>query len=351
LAKPFAYTIHGIVTVVSEVVLPELEPFRTAADLPAPTLRVYIGRDRRPAAIQSPNARRITYDEGRLGPLGFRVQIEIGEAVTVWASPLLRLSPHVLYTNVVEPILRWTFVEKGYALVHSACLAFGGRAIFITARTDTGKTTTLLRILSRQRRTEDTAAFVSDDLTLLSATGQVLTYPKPLTISSHTVHAINATNLPLGARLYLPFQSRIHSRGGRRAAHHMAQTRLPMATVNAYVQYLVPPPKFTVQALVPGVKMIERAQLAELFVIEREGGDVVRALESAEALDILMANCEDAYGFPPYRAIEAFLYTAHGKDLRVVERQIVASALASLPATLIRSQSSDWARQILATMA
>jgi len=31
---------------------------------------------------------------------------------------MLRYSPHVLYTNVIEPLLRWTFVKRGYALVH-----------------------------------------------------------------------------------------------------------------------------------------------------------------------------------------------------------------------------------------
>ena len=82
--------------------------------------------------------------------------------VDVIASPSLRYSPHVLYTNVVEPILRWTFVKKGYALVHCATIAFGDDAYMITARTDTGKTTTLLKILSHQRRDSDQAAFLSD---------------------------------------------------------------------------------------------------------------------------------------------------------------------------------------------
>jgi hypothetical protein len=232
--------------------------------------------------------------------------------------------------------------------VHSACIAFDDRAYFITAKTDTGKTTTLLRILNHQRRAADTGAFVSDDLTLLTPQGEVLTYPKPLTISSHTVHAINATWLPWAGRLFLPFQSRIHSRNGRKAAHYLAQTKLPMATVNAYVQFFIPPPKWLVTDLIPGVKMAERAQLAGLYVIEREGGDGVRALPGDEALDILMRNCEDAYGFPPYRAIEAFLYTSHGRDLRLTERDIVARALDNLPASLIRSQTSDWWREIVA---
>ena len=346
MANSFNYTIHEIVTIVSEVILPELEPFRTAEAIAAPTMRVQIGKDRRPASELAPDARRINYDEG-FGPLGFRVQIEMGKTITVWASPLLKLSTHVLYTNVVEPILRWTFVEKGYTLVHSACVAFGEQAYFITAKTDTGKTTTLLRILSRQRRTPDTGAFIADDLTLLSPQGEVLTYPKPLTISSHTVHAINTTGLSWPTRLFLAFQSRIHSRNGRRAAHYLAQTKLPMATVNAYVQFFIPPPKYYVQQMVPGVKLATRARLAGLFVIEREGGDVVKPLAGEEALDILMCNCEDAYGFPPYRAIEGFLYNAHGRDLRVTERQIVASALDSLPATLIRSKTSDWWQAIL----
>jgi dolichol-phosphate mannosyltransferase len=345
LANSFHYSVHDIITIVSDVVLPELEPFRAASTIETPGLRVRIGRGRRPAAEPTAGARCITYDEG-FGPLGFRAQIEIGQAITVWASPLLRLSSHVLYTNVVEPILRWTFVERGYALVHSACVAFEDKAYFITAKTDTGKTTTLLRIL----RATGAAAFISDDLTLLTPQGEVLTYPKPLTISSHTLHAINIQHLPLAQRLYLPFQSRIHSRNGRRAAHYLAQTRLPMATVNAYVQFLIPPPKYLVTELIPTAKMCRRARLAGLFVIERETEEVVRRLGSEEALDILMRNCEDAYGFPPYRAIEGFLYGAPERDLRVTERQIVTQALNGLPATLIRSQGANWAQQILDTV-
>ena len=49
----------------------------------------------------------------------------VGHRIEVVASPLLRRSPHVLYTNVVEPILRWTLVSKSYALVHAACFADG----------------------------------------------------------------------------------------------------------------------------------------------------------------------------------------------------------------------------------
>ncbi len=344
----FNYDIHGIVTVVSDAILPELEPFRSQVQFERPAIRVHLGKSPRAestAASSNSKSRRIHYDEG-LGIFGFSADIEIGDFVEVWASPFLKWSPHVLYTNLVEPILRWSFVEKGYALVHGACLDFGGKAYLVTARTDTGKTTSILKILSRQRRATDRGAFISDDLTLVSPTGKVLTYPKPLTISHHTVKAINSQYLSWYQRLALLIQSRVHSRGGRVAAHVLGRTKLPMATMNALVQFLVPPPKYYVQQLVPGAKLSREADLAGMFVIERSLTNEEARLKHEEALEILFSNCEDAYGFPPYDAIKQFLYMSNGRDLRNVEHEIIAQALSGRPDTLIRRNQMDWWRKI-----
>lgn len=339
----FNYNIHGIITVQSDVRLPELEGFITSEATDLPTIRVRIGTVGRPATT-SGTVRRILYDEG-IGALGFGAEITLGDTVAVVASPLLRHSPHVLYTNVVEPILRWTFVEKGYALVHGACIAVDEHAYLVTARTDTGKTTTMLRMLARQRRAVDRMTFLSDDLTLVSRDGAVLTYPKPLTISHHTVRAVNATLLSWRERLVLPFQSRIHSRSGRRFAFLLTQTRLPVATINALVQWLVPPPKYHVQRLVPQVKVAREAKLAGMFIIER-GDDRDVAIGGQEALEILMTNCEDAYGFPPYPTIKDFLHSRASCDLREVEREIVDKALMNHPTMLLGSSKMDWAQRI-----
>ncbi len=356
------YNIHNIITVASEVALPELEPFRVAAPVAQPTITVRIGQtpadkskwvtlssagfvrlsyDEQAAAESK---RRICYDEN-MGPLGFRAEITLGDAIEVLASPILAHSPHVLYTNLVEPILRWTFVSKGYALVHGACVAFGDKAYLVTARTDTGKTTTLLLMLNRQRRGTDTASFISDDLTLVSPDGHVYTYPKPMTISAHTLHAVNSKLLTRGEQLALPFQSRIHSRGGRKFALKMTETTLPMATVNAWVQRMIPPPKYNVNQLVPMVKMAKEAQLAGMFIIER-GQDAILPLDNREAIEILLKNCDDAYGFPPYHSIKEFLIKDNDRDLKEGERAIVNNAFCNLPATLLRSRDSAWWRLI-----
>jgi hypothetical protein len=298
---------------------------------------VEIGKPRK----QQPGeeGRYIYYSE--VGRLGFEVGIELGEQVRVVASAPLKLSPHVLYTNVVEPILRWTMVEKGYALVHGATLAFGDEACLITARTDTGKTTTLLKILAYQRRTSDAAAFLSDDMTVVSPDGRALTYPKPLTISFHTLRAVNAQTLSWSERLVLPLQSRIHSKTGRRFAFFISQTHLPAATINMLMQMVVPPPKYFVSQLVPGVKQVKQAQLKRMFIIER-GEAGMAAMHNGEALDVLLQNCEDAYGFPPYEALKEFLYLRNGEDLRKKEQGIIRQAMGGLPAVSIRSSTFDW---------
>lgn len=338
-----SYDIHGIATIASEVLLPELEAFRVEGLVNRPTVRVRIGRLSR---VQSDLVARLAflarhkrYDEG-LGRFGFGIDICVGKATEVVASPLLRRSPHVLYTNVVEPILRWTFVKKGYALVHAACIAFDGDAYFVTARTDTGKTTTILKTLDNHL-----CSFLSDDLTLLSPDGRVLTYPKPLTISRHTAAAVRTPLLSRWERLTLVLQSRLHSRSGRQFAMLLLRTGLPVATINAIVQMVVPPPKYHVERLVPSVHKLSEARLTGMIVIER-GGVGQRALDGDEAVETLLANSEDAYGFAPYPMIAPFLHSAGGRDLRGEERRIVASGLANAETVLLRSETMDWWQRV-----
>ena len=340
----YRYLIHGVVSVESPVRLRELERFRVARLERRPTVRVHLGRLSRAQSEMVTSlsfmSRHIRYDEG-MGRLGFGIELAVGKSIEILASPLLRFSPHVLYTNAVEPVLRWTFVKKGYALAHGACIAHDGQAYLVTAATDTGKTTTVLKTLY-----DYPCGFVSDDLTLVAPDGQVLTYPKPLTISRHTMHAVKAP-LRAGERLALLFQSRLHSRSGRQFALMLARTGLPVATINGFVQLLVPPPKYDVARLVPGVEMTREARLAGLVVIER-GGLGSDPLEPAEAVETLVRNTDDAYGFPPYPFLASFLHRSNGKDLRAEERRILAAALSGVPAVVLRSETMDWCDRLAA---
>jgi glycosyltransferase involved in cell wall biosynthesis len=337
------YDIHGIVRVESEGKLPELEAFRVNSLSGEADISVRIGALPPHANLPQPevdNPFHVSMRYEEIGNFGFGADIAIRERVSVLATPLLAHSPHVLYTNLVEPILRWEFVRRGYALVHGACIVQGDDAYLITARTDTGKTTTMLKLLD-----DFPYEFVSDDLTLVSSSGDVRPYPKPLTISSHTLQAVKRHRLTWRERATLPVQSRLHSRRGRRFAFVLSKLRLPAASINALAQLLIPPPKYPVQRLVPGVQIATTAKVNGVFIIHRSDENL-EWLDPETTLDIVLANTEDAYGFPPYHTIENFLLTGAPENLREIERQIIAGALENASTAMIPSRSYDWASRI-----
>ena len=340
-----AYDIHGLVTVLSDARLPELEYFRVRRLAAKPTVRVRLGRLPTVAPVDDerrPMRCRFRYVE-RFGNAGFAADIAVeGHEVEVLATPLLRRSPHVLYTNLVEPILRWTLVKRHCALAHGAVFVDGERAYMVTALTDTGKTTTMLKLLDARPELE----FMADDLSIIRPDGTVLCFPKPMTISQHTVHAVHTPYLGRVERTTLGLQSRLHSREGRRFAFLLARTHLPVATVNAAVQWIVPPPKYPVGRLVPGVATKRSAQFSGLFVIVRGDQNSTVQLSPEDALETLLANTDDAYGFPPYHRLEEFMLAATGDDLREAEREIIGAALEGAPASVLESTSLDWAERI-----
>jgi len=78
-----------------------------------------------------------------------------------------------------------------------------------------------------------------------------------------------------------------------------------------------------------------------MFIIERNGEGTF-SISNEEALEILLRNCEDAYGFPPYDSLKEFLYHNNGVDLRTIEQGIIRQAFGGLPANLVRSKKLDW---------
>ena len=253
--------------------LPELEYFRVPALTGEPDIRVRLERRRKrnagaPSATMARRAARpqiTSITANRWDAMDSRSP---SPTKTVWrwrSRPFCRYSLHVLYTNVVEPILRWSFVRKGYALVHAACVSFDGQAVLVTARTDTGKTSTILRTVDNYA-----CSFLSDDMTIVGRDGTVLSYPKPLTITNHTLSAVNAnSSLTWWERIALQFQSRLHSKSGRKVGLNLSKSKLPAATMNAIVQMLVPPPKYMVHRLIPKVTYANHATLSRAVIIER----------------------------------------------------------------------------------
>jgi dolichol-phosphate mannosyltransferase len=290
------YDVAGVVAIESEVMLPELGSFATASlEQPADiTIRVGpIGGGPRWRPLVTHGPRFVAYDE-HLGPTAGNFRLDFNEQIEVIVAPLLARSPHVVYTNVVEALLRFVLVSRDHILLHSATIQLGNRGVMLTAKTDTGKTGTVLRLLR-----DHEGAFLSDDMTIVAPGGLAMSYPKPLTISSHTLAAVNFGALSPAERVKLSLQSRVHSRKGRSIGSRLGEMNLPIMALNAVAQAIVPPPKYMIDRLVP-CQFARATTVHDLFVIER-GPAELEELNLKCAAEIMLENTDDAYGFPPFR--------------------------------------------------
>jgi dolichol-phosphate mannosyltransferase len=342
----FRYDVHGIVRIESVVHLAELESFRIDGETDAPDIVIdagWFGRGTvraRPRVTQYVSPAAVSYEE-HLGRHGSDFHVEMGDVIKVVAGPMLTRSPHVLYTNVIEALLRFVLVSRGYMLLHSACLDIGGRGVMLSALTDTGKTGTVLRLLR-----EGGGRFLSDDMTILDSSGVALSYPKPLTISHHTLRAVEAGDLTRAEWRRLHVQSRVHSKAGRGVGARMGEMNLPIMSINALTQRVVKPPKYQVERLVT-CQRATSIPVSTLFVIERN--DYVLTDICADALiDELIHNTDDAYGFPPFRYFApALIVNGLGYDeLRVAEREILAKAMAGIRARRLATSDFSWWKHI-----
>jgi hypothetical protein len=279
-----------------------------------------------------------------LGGLFANFRLDPGPPLTLTASRVLARSPHVLYTNVVEGLLRSLFARSGRVLLHAACVRLGGRGVLVSARTDTGKTTTVLRLLQHSG-----ASFLSDDMTIIDARGFASRYPKPLTISNHTLKAVPKHRLRLRQRAALQLQSRVHSRSGRAAARWLASRNLPILAINALTQLAVPPPKYMIEALL-SCPIDNEVKVERLYLIERGAPKTVSHPGRDEALNELMANSADAYGFPPYSQLAPHLALwADGyQELIQAERRILDAALRSVSVSRLQTDDFSWSDLIAA---
>ncbi|MBC3840376.1 hypothetical protein GXW82_09555 [Streptacidiphilus sp. 4-A2] len=76
-------------------------------------------------------------------------------------------------------------------------------------------------------------------MTVIDAQGNAYCFPKPLTISAHTLRAVQADDLTPREWRRLQLQSRLHSKSGRSFAVALSRFNLPIIGINAIVQRLV----------------------------------------------------------------------------------------------------------------
>ena len=338
----YQYDIQGLIRIQSPVALPELASFNVDHVVEPDLLirRRLIGGGPRLSAGTTKRDGIIKYRE-QLGILSTAFDVTIpeerGKPIILDANWLLVWSHHVLYTNMVEPLLRFMFVDREHVLLHCAAIDAPDGAIVMSALTDTGKTSTVLRLLMHH-----SWGFLSDDMAIVSPEGELLAYPKPMTLSSHTMSAVNERALPTADRLMLAIRSRLHSREGRAVGHALGRMPIPIVTVNAWVQILIPPPKYHVTSLID-CDMADRSTIDSIILLER--GEPFAELPTLEAtVDRLLTNTDDAYTFPPFSSFSK-LIAIGGRDyeaLRVRERELLTASVERAWRVRVRVRGHNW---------
>jgi len=120
-------------------------------------------------------------------------------------------SRNLLNDFFLAPLLNTKLAERGYAAVHSSCIADKNNAVLFTSFEDVGKSTTMLKLV------EKGIGYVSDEYTLLRANGEVLNFPTPVSVHRHNLLLVPAIqkNITISDRVNLIWRNALYNLTGK----------------------------------------------------------------------------------------------------------------------------------------
>lgn len=106
-----------------------------------------------------------------------------------------RYSYRYLFIYILEAIINYYLLLRGYSLIHAAAFVYKNKAFVVNTTNYGGKTTILLKMIERG------ASFMSEEMTIISNKGEVLSYPLPLIL--HDYNLAQYQMCPIGRNKYL----------------------------------------------------------------------------------------------------------------------------------------------------
>ncbi|MFO7662444.1 MAG: glycosyltransferase [Chloroflexota bacterium] len=329
------YDIHGILTIASQIPLDDLAYFRMTNPPTMSDMQIRIDRHGTPSRV--PGA--ICYDE-HLGRFGFGLTILPGDFTEVVVSPLMETSPDFLYTNIVEPVIRWMLVTRGYSLARTAALRISGpdksieRALLIAGQPNMSYG--LIRLCKLHG-----LSFMGDDRIIMGRDRLVRSFPKQVTIS-HDM--LSESENSLRQSLILGLQRWLYSQPVRRFGLFFSQHQLPAATVNTYLQRIIPQPKFQLQGMADSIPFADLAHPSTFLYLGKNSGDV-ESFQQDQAIDILSSD-NITSGFQPYPSILRELNHWGDRNWLEEERSILREALSGIHLEQWESGTDRWWEQM-----
>lgn len=322
------YRIHNILNIASQVPLEELQHFKT--DQTPQTIDIEIRLDRQGTPSRLPGG--ISFDE-RLGRFGFGLTVLPGEFTQIIVSPLLERSPNFLFTNVVEPVLRWNLVRKNFALVKAASIVKKENAILVQSKGDMGQAVTALC-------EHFGFEFMADDLVIINEEGSAFSYPKPVTVQQEIVIK-RRDSFSLQERLALLIRRAVYTRMSRRIGLWLSNRAIPAATLNTYLQWWVPQPKQMLADVLPGIQYGSSAHIRTVLHFDQNANSPANDNEVGWLIESLQLN-EEKDSFQPHPLLAKQLRHWQGEDLLNKEWMIIENALSNSTLHWVKPDADNW---------
>lgn len=165
-----------------------------------------------------------------------------------------RIAPNfiapVIQASILEPIMYVKCLQQGILILHAATLAYGQKGMIFAAHGGTGKTSTVLRLMTQ----DDAWSFLGDDLVFVTEDGTAYNYPRPLHLFRKHVDSLPFLKLTPAIRIQIILRDYL-----RRLLEIIYQHKFFLAV------------RAGVRDVLPSAKMHTQAKLMALTLLKKEG--------------------------------------------------------------------------------
>jgi len=175
----FDYNIHDLIKVRTDFLVDSFLPSAfLVTSLSKPDIELYLENSKVDTSGLIPLGIRLFYDESNFVHkcrffLDTHLKIEdVGERTVIKFNRLYKLFRKPLYYFMA--FLQMKLLDKGFSLIHSACVAKNGKGLMFSASSDTGKTTTALHFVI-----DSGYNLLGDDMVITDGK-KILSFPLPV---------------------------------------------------------------------------------------------------------------------------------------------------------------------------
>ncbi len=172
--------------------------------------------------------------------------------------------PINLHTFLLEPLMYYIGLLRGFTLLHAASADNHGQGLVISAQSGCGKTSTVFKLI------RSGCGFLGDDLVWVSEKGDLLRYPRLIHLFSYVLQYSSFLTLPWKLHIYLKVKDFL-----RQIIEFVIGEQFNIAT------------RVDIKDLMNSVNIVNRTVLTGFFFMRKEYDVLVESIDDSNRLAII----------------------------------------------------------------